>query len=113
VPGLYLIANSNQKLHVLGRGANAFRLTRRLVLQDVYRYLRNPMSLGYYLLSIGTGFMSGSSFLTLFALLGVIPTHLFFLRYFEEKELELRFGSAYLEYKRRVPFLIPGRGRQA
>ena len=26
---------------------------------------------------------------------------------FEEKELELRFGQSYLEYKRKVPFLIP------
>jgi len=29
------------------------------------------------------------------------------LKFFEELELELRFGSSYLEYKRRVPFLIP------
>jgi protein-S-isoprenylcysteine O-methyltransferase Ste14 len=30
-----------------------------------------------------------------------------FLKYFEEKELELRFGDSYLEYKKSVPFLVP------
>jgi hypothetical protein len=39
------------------------------------------------------------------ALLAIIPAHLFFLVYFEELELELRLGPAYLDYKRRVPFL--------
>jgi len=41
------------------------------------------------------------------AILGIIPAHILFLKFFEELELELRFGSSYLEYKRRVPFLIP------
>jgi len=39
----------------------------------------------------------------------IIPAHLLFLIYFEELELELRLGPAYLDYKQRVPFLIPKR----
>jgi protein-S-isoprenylcysteine O-methyltransferase Ste14 len=38
-----------------------------------------------------------------------IPVHVFYLKYFEEYELELRLGQEYLEYKRRVPFLLPKR----
>jgi protein-S-isoprenylcysteine O-methyltransferase Ste14 len=107
IPGLYLLAASNKSLRALGSGANAFRLTKRIVENDVYTSTRNPMSLGYYLLCLAIAFVSGSSLLTLAVLLGVIPAHLLFLKYFEEKELELRFGDAYREYRSKVPFLIP------
>jgi protein-S-isoprenylcysteine O-methyltransferase Ste14 len=30
-----------------------------------------------------------------------------YIKLIEEKELQERFGSEYLEYKRRTPFLIP------
>jgi len=32
---------------------------------------------------------------------------LIYIKLIEEKELEERFGSEYLEYKKRTPFLIP------
>ena len=51
--------------------------------------------------------------------MGLIPVlisaHIFYLKYFEELELILRFGKSYIEYKKRVPFLIPqirGSGRK-
>jgi protein-S-isoprenylcysteine O-methyltransferase Ste14 len=53
------------------------------------------------------GFVSGSTFITLVVLLGLIPAHIFFLKYFEELELELRFGESYKQYEQTVPFLIP------
>jgi protein-S-isoprenylcysteine O-methyltransferase Ste14 len=107
VPGLYFLVASNKSLRALGSGTNAFRLTRHIVEADVYRYTRNPMSLGYYLVALGVGLMSGSSLLTLYVLLGLIPAHLFFLRFFEELELELRLGESYKEYKQKTPFLFP------
>jgi protein-S-isoprenylcysteine O-methyltransferase Ste14 len=107
IPGLALFGLSNRSLRVLGSGANAFLLTKRMVETDIYRYTRNPMSLGYYLLSLGIAFISGSTLVTLAVLLGLIPAHLFFLLFFEESELGLRFGESYRQYKRQVPFLIP------
>jgi protein-S-isoprenylcysteine O-methyltransferase Ste14 len=65
------------------------------------------MSLGYYLFALGVGLISGSSLLTLYVLFGLIPAHLFFLRFFEELELELRLGESYQEYKQKTPFLFP------
>ena len=109
LPGLYFFVFSNRLLRSMGSGANAFRLTKLVVEKDVYQYTRNPMSLGYYLGALGLGFIFGSTTLTLVVLLGIIPAHLFFLKFFEEKELELRFGGSYLEYKQQVPFLIPRR----
>jgi len=107
IPGLYFLGVSNKSLRALGSGANAFRLTKRMVEKDIYQYTRNPMSLGYYLFSLGVGFISGSTLLTLYVLFGLVPAHLFFLRFFEELELELRLGESYKEYKQKTPFLIP------
>jgi protein-S-isoprenylcysteine O-methyltransferase Ste14 len=107
MPGLYLLGISNKSLRALGSGANAFRLTKRIVEKDIYKYTRNPMSLGYYLFALSIGLISGSTLLTLYVLLGIIPAHLFFLKFFEELELELRFGESYKQYKQKVPFLVP------
>ena len=107
IPGLYLLGITNRLLRALGSGANAFRLTKQIVETDIYKYTRNPMSLGYYLFSLSVGFISGSTLLTLYVLLGLIPAHLFFLKFFEELELELRLGESYKEYKQKTPFLIP------
>jgi len=107
VPGLYFLAVSNKSLRALGSGTNAFILTKHIVEADIYQYTRNPMSLGYYLFALAVGFISGSTLLSLYALLGIIPAHLFFLKFFEELELELRLGESYKEYKQKTPFLIP------
>jgi len=107
IPGLYLLVVSNKLLRDLGSGANAFRLTKHIVEGNVYRYTRNPMSLGYYLFSLSVGFISGSTLATCVILFGLVPAHVFFLKFFEEQELGLRFGESYQQYKREVPFLIP------
>lgn len=107
IPGFFFLGVTNKLLRALGSGANAFILTKRVVDADIYKRTRNPMSLGFYLLALGTAFITGSTFATLVVAFAVIPAHILFLKYFEEKELELRFGESYLEYKKRVPFLIP------
>ena len=105
--GVYLFIVSNVALMRLGKGAGAVFLTKQLVAVDIYEQMRNPMSLGFYLASIGLGLVIRSTSITFGSLLFVIPIHLFYLKYFEECELELRMGQTYLEYKRRVPFLFP------
>jgi protein-S-isoprenylcysteine O-methyltransferase Ste14 len=106
-PGLYLLGITNKLLRNLGNGANTFRLTKKIVETDIYKRTRNPMSLGYYLWSLSLGLITGSKLFTFVVLLGLIPAHIFFLKYFEEFELELRFGEAYRQYKQKVPFLFP------
>ncbi|MBN1452892.1 MAG: hypothetical protein JW963_17875 [Anaerolineales bacterium] len=106
--GSSLIFISNISLWIVGSGANAFLLTKRLAAVGIYKLTRNPMSLGFYLIAIGVGLLVRSTFLTAGALLLFIPAHVFYLKYFEEYELELRLGQSYIEYKQRVPFLFPG-----
>jgi len=107
IPGLYFLAITNKLLRSLGSGTNAFILTKKIVDDDIYKRTRNPMSLGFYLFALALAFASSSTFVLLAASLGLIPAHIFFLKYFEEVELELRFGVSYLEYKKNIPFLIP------
>ena len=107
MPGVYLLAVTNSRLRALGSGANAFRLTKRIVETDIYERTRNPMSLGFYLAALGASLVSGSATAMLGTLLGLIPAHLLFLKYFEEQELELRFGESYRAYRANTPFLLP------
>jgi protein-S-isoprenylcysteine O-methyltransferase Ste14 len=107
--GLYFMAVSLGALRRLGHGANAFRLTTRLAAGDIYQRTRNPMSLGYYMCCISAGLLAGSTTITVFALMAVIPAHLLYLIFFEELEVGLRLGPAYFVYKQNVPFLIPRR----
>lgn len=78
-----------------------------LITTGPYAYSRNPMMLGIFLMLFGTGFFIGSLALT------VIFTPLFVLlmsvyaKLVEEKELELRFGQPYRDYKKRVPMYLP------
>ncbi len=90
-----------------GEGLPAFVLTKKIVAKDIYRYTRNPLSLGIYLVWIALGLLTGSMFFTLWSLIALIPAHVLFLKYFEERELEIRFGPSYTEYKKKAPFLIP------
>ncbi len=107
LPGVYFSIVSNAALNKLGHGAAAFKLTKVVVQSAAYEKTRNPMSLGYYLAAAGIGLLAGSTYLTGAAVFLLIPAHAFNLKYFEERELELRYGQSYREYKQRVPFLIP------
>ena len=107
VGGVGLMVSANRALVRLGRGTAAFVLTRRVVSEGIYRRTRNPMSLGFYMASVGVGLAAGSTTVTLAALVVIVPVHLFNLRYFEERELAVRYGQAYLEYRAHTSFLLP------
>lgn len=105
--GLILMIASNRSLIIKGRGAAAFLLTKELVSKGLYEHTRNPMSLGFYAACVGIGMIAKSFTITFAAILIIIPIHILNLKYFEERELEMRYGQAYTDYKKRVPFLIP------
>lgn len=107
IVGLYYIGSSIRALKIFGNGFPAFLLTKSVVHKDIYQSLRNPMSLGHYCVYIGVSLMNDSSYFLVYSVLGVIPCHIFHLMFFEEYELQTRLGKQYLEYKKKVPFLIP------
>jgi protein-S-isoprenylcysteine O-methyltransferase Ste14 len=107
VVGIGLMVAANHALARLGRGTAALLLTQTVVSEGIYRRTRNPMSLGFYMACVGVGLVAGSTTVTLAALVVIVPVHLFNLSYFEERELAVRYGKAYLEYRARTPFLVP------
>lgn len=111
--GTYLLAASNVALRNKGAGYAAFKLTRRIVAQSVYEYVRNPMSLGMYCAYIGISLWAGSSYLLAGTALVIIPVHIFNLLHFEQYELLARYGASYRDYMRRVPFMLPLPGGRA
>jgi len=81
--------------------------TQKLIVKGPYAYCRNPMTLGTNLFYLGVAIWLGS--LSAIWLSLVYPVGiLIYIKSIEEKELETRFGSEYLEYKKKTPFLIPG-----
>ncbi|MFC1985253.1 methyltransferase family protein [Chloroflexota bacterium] len=79
----------------------------KLITTGLYYYIRNPMLLGLFIFLIGLGILFGSLslifiFTPLFILINVL-----YLKAVEEKEMEKKFGSEYLEYKMNVPMFIP------
>ena len=104
----WLFANWTVKVQFsLGKGTPIpLMATQKLVIQEPYTYCRNPMTLGTTLFYLGVAIWLGSLSAVGLGLLYPVGI-LIYIKLIEEKELEERFGSEYLDYKRRTPFLIP------
>ena len=91
----------------IGRGTPVpVMATQQLIIQKPYNYCRNPMALGTIVAGFGLAILIGSvSALALVLALAVLL--LVYIKFLEEKEMELRFGEAYREYRKQTPFLIP------
>lgn len=79
---------------------------RTLVVQGLYRWVRNPMYVGVGLVLAGETLLFGSLSLLLYTLLVLLACHLFVVLY-EEPTLRRRFGRAYEDYCRAVPRWLP------
>jgi protein-S-isoprenylcysteine O-methyltransferase Ste14 len=80
--------------------------TQKLVVAGPYRYVRNPMYCGAFVVLFGEAILLGSIAVMIFAL--VMPlAPLFYVPLKEERDLERRFGSEYQVYKAHVPRWVP------
>ncbi len=92
---------------VRGRGTPApFDPPTRLVMQGPYRYVRNPMYVGLFLVLVGEAMLYASFFVLLYALFLVAAAHIFVV-FYEEPTLRRRFGESYKQYLRSVPRWLP------
>ena len=99
-------------LALKGFGAPFFiALSRKLAADWLYAWTRNPMVLAFlaFLLSLGIWFQS--VLFVIWVLILFAPALLFFVKVYEERELEIRFGASYLDYKSRTPMLFPRKPR--
>jgi protein-S-isoprenylcysteine O-methyltransferase Ste14 len=85
-----------------------------LVVQGLYRYVRNPMYLSVTTIVLGEALLIGSVALVVYWAVWFVAVNLIVLGY-EEPALRRQFGSSYEEYTRRVgrwiPRLAPGGSR--
>ncbi len=107
--GLILMVATIRLFVTIGKGTIApWEPTQRLVVQGIYRRVRNPMISGVILVLLGESVLTAS--LPLFywflvaALINAISIPLS-----EEPGLVKRFGEEYLIYKRNVPRWVPRR----
>jgi protein-S-isoprenylcysteine O-methyltransferase Ste14 len=79
----------------------------KLITTGLYAYIRNPMLLGMFIFMLGLGLLFGSlSLIFIFTPLFIV-INVLYIKAIEEKEMEKKFGPAYLEYKKRVPMFFP------
>lgn len=79
-----------------------------LVVEGLYRYVRNPMYLGVLGIILAEVLFFASQTLVLYMAGVFLLFHLFVLLY-EEPALLRRFGTSYEKYRRSVPRWIPGK----
>lgn len=112
--GVWLIANGIglaawcvNLFNVEGRGTPLpLDPPKRFVASGPYRYVRNPMMLGAFLILWGETAALESWVLSCYTIGIMVLAHLF-VRFWEEPDLARRFGQAYREYQRQVPRWIP------
>jgi protein-S-isoprenylcysteine O-methyltransferase Ste14 len=80
--------------------------TRDLVIAGPNRYVRNPMAMGSFAQGIAVGLFRGSPLVTLYALAGTFGWN-YFVRPWEEADLERRFGEPYRRYRDDVRCWVP------
>jgi protein-S-isoprenylcysteine O-methyltransferase Ste14 len=83
----------------------------KVVSTGPYRYVRNPMLSGVFLLLFGIGFAVDSLSLVCFFTPLYVLVNVWELKQIEEPELAKRLGEEYLEYRRNTPMFLPRFGR--
>ena len=96
-------------LALKGFGAPGIVLSTKLAVDWSYAWTRNPMVLAGLAFFLSLGIWFQSALFVFWVLILFAPSILFFVKVYEERELEIRFGASYLEYKSRTPMLFPRR----
>ena len=84
-----------------------FNPPRELVTVGPYAWSRNPMLTGVFAFLFGLGFFLHSVSMVFVWTPVFVIANVIELKLVEEPELERRFGTSYIEYRRRVPMFVP------
>lgn len=105
--GLYLLVLTIYQFTITGKGTLApWDPPKKLVIEGIYRHVRNPMISGVIMMVLGEAVAFRSLLLFLYWL-AVTLLNLIYIPFLEEKGLEKRFGEPYRLYMRNVPRWIP------
>jgi protein-S-isoprenylcysteine O-methyltransferase Ste14 len=100
--GLTLVTRSITQFVRRGKGTLApWDPTRVLIVDDIYRYTRNPMKTGLFLVLIAECLLLRSPALMVWTACFIVA-NVVYIRWHEEQGLRKRFGDDYEAYCRRV-----------
>ncbi|ORJ59805.1 hypothetical protein B5V00_09015 [Geothermobacter hydrogeniphilus] len=106
--GIWIVGRATHDFARWGEGTPAPQAPpKRLVTEGIYAWCRHPMWFGYDLAALGVVLGCRSWGMLLFSYPLFIVLQLRFLRRREEHLLVKRFRDDYLNYRDRVPLLIP------
>jgi protein-S-isoprenylcysteine O-methyltransferase Ste14 len=101
--GVALVARCIELFIRRGHGTLApWDPTQRLIIEGPYRYLRNPLKAGLFLVLIGECLLLRSTWLALWTA-SFIVVNVIYIRVSEEPGLRARFGQTYGDYCAVVP----------
>lgn len=105
--GLFVIAWCSLDFIRKGRGTPAHvDPPKTLVINGLYRHVRNPIYAGALLVQLGYILWFASRFVMLYFLLSLLAFHILVV-FIEEPVLKNTFGAAYDEYVKRTPRWMP------
>lgn len=99
--GIYLVASASIRLLRNRTALLSNRSAARLVICGPFRYTRNPIYLGYTLLTLSAGVFMNDGWILMAAIVAAAVTHLYVIRK-EEMHLLARFGYEFERYCRRT-----------
>ena len=80
--------------------------TQKLLIDGPFKQSRNPMGFGAICMYFGFAIFVGSLSSVIIVIIFLLLLSLW-IKKVEEKELEIRFGHDYIDYKNSTPFMIP------
>ena len=105
--GGFLFVHSIRLFIQIGKGTLApWDPTRKLVVKSLYRYMRNPMITGVVAILLAEALLLKSTPILIWAVFFFLLNTVYFI-FKEEPDLEKRFGTEYVTYKKHVPRWLP------
>ncbi len=106
--GIFLLKASFDLFRRTGTSPDPDSLPKVLITEGPYRWVRNPIYIGFGLIHLGVALLLGSVTILILLPIFFLFIHFVFVRR-EEWVLEDRFGEEYRAYRRAVPRWFPRR----
>jgi len=111
--GLFFLLWSISAFWVIGKGTPVPLVSpTRLITTGLFSYCRNPLVFGLILFYFGAGTICDELVTGLFMLVVALVLSAAYHKCVEERELLLRYGGEYREYRERTSFFIPMRPKK-
>lgn len=107
IAGIILFSKSLSLFIKIGNGTLApWNPTKKMIIQGLYRHVRNPMLIGVNFILLGEALLLQSGNIMIWMIVFIIINTIYFIKK-EEPDLAKKFGEEYRDYCQHVPRWIP------